>query len=248
MYKVLIVEDELVIASGLRRLIGEVARGFAVCGEARNGREALAFMKEQPPDVIVTDIRMKEMQGLELIERVRAQYPHMPILIISGYDDFEYVKGALRWKVIDYLLKPVDRVELAKALDRIRQELDGQRGVAEQEGRSGEAEAERPLIRRIKQIIQERLDQEITLQYVAEQVHMNHQYLSTLFKTETGTNFMEYVTEQRIERAKELLRDTNLKIYEIARLSGYANAKHFMTMFKQSVGVTASEYRDGMRG
>jgi two-component system response regulator YesN len=247
MYKVLLVEDELVILSGLRKLIGEVIQGFVVCGEARNGKEALNLMKEQLPDVIVTDIRMKEMHGLEMIERIRAQYALIPILIISGYDDFEYVKSALRWRVVDYLLKPVDRIELAKVLGRIRQELDEQRGIAIHEAQKGDESPERPLIKKIKRIIKDRLDQDISLKYVAEQVQMNHQYLSTLFKAETGSNFMEYVTELRIERAKELLRDTNLKIYEVARLSGYANAKHFMNMFKQAVGVTASEFRDGLQ-
>jgi two-component system response regulator YesN len=242
MYKVLLVEDELVILSGLKKLIEGVAGGYVVCGEARNGKEAIARMKEQLPDVIVTDIRMKEMDGLEMIERIRKQHPTLPILIISGHDDFEYVKNALRNKVADYLLKPVDRIELAQSLGKVKHELDRQRGVARDEAQ--QEAGERPLIRQIKQLVQERLDQEISLQYVAEHVHLNHQYLSTLFKTETGSNFMEYVTEQRIERAKALLRDTRLKIYEVARLSGYANAKHFMVMFKQAVGMTASEYRD----
>jgi two-component system response regulator YesN len=243
-YKVLLVEDELVILSGLRRLIGELIGGFVVCGEARNGKEALIRIKELLPDVIVTDIRMKEMDGLEMIERIRKQLPHIPILIISGHDDFEYVKSALRSKVADYLLKPLDRVELAKSLSKIRNELDELRGVSVNEAESDREE--KPLIRQIKKLIQDQLDQEISLQYVAEQVHLNHQYLSTLFKMETGSNFMEYVTEQRIERAKELLRNTRLKIYEVAQLSGYSNAKYFMTMFKQAVGVTANEYREGL--
>jgi two-component system response regulator YesN len=110
---------------------------------------------------------------------------------------------------------------------------------------SGGHEAEeRQIIRRIKEIITLRLEQDISLQYLADQVNLNHRYLSVLFKTETGVNLSDYVTQCRMEKAKGLLKHTQLKIQDISRLAGYPNAKYFMSVFKQVVGFTPTEYRD----
>ncbi|MFD0676680.1 MULTISPECIES: response regulator transcription factor [unclassified Paenibacillus] len=248
MYKVMLVEDEDLIRQGLKKLIEEVIGGFIVVKEEKNGRQALESMKSILPDLIITDIRMKEMNGIEMIEQVRHNFPDTPILVISGYGDFEYVKKALRFKVEDYLLKPVDRVELTQYLTGLKGRLDSRKMSALQSqshtvGNSVE-ENEKKIIRTVREIIHSNLDQDISLQFIANKVHMNHQYLSSLFKLETGQNFVDYVIQCRMERAKQLLQDTNLKIYEVAMLSGYENAKYFMTVFKQLVGVTPSDFRE----
>src|SRR3712207_3645012 len=118
MYKVLVVEDEAVIRGGLKKMIEEVVGGFLVAAQASKGKIALEQLAVWLPDLLVTDIRMSEMNGLDLIKRVREQYPDLPILIISGYNDFEYAKQALRYGVAEYLLKPIDRLELAQFLDK----------------------------------------------------------------------------------------------------------------------------------
>lgn len=238
MHRVLLVEDEAVIRSGLKKLIEEVVTGFKVEAEAANGREALQLLQHSPPDLLITDIRMAELNGLDLIRRVREQYPALAILIISGYSDFEYAKQAMRYGVSDYLLKPVDRSELAQFLDKLKRQWQP---AANAEG--GEDKS-RPVIRRIKELVQQRLDQEITLQSIAEQVHLNAKYLSDLFKAETGQPFSDFVTEARMERAKKLLKESGLKIYEVATLCGYSSAKHFTVAFRQVVGLSPSEYRD----
>ncbi|MHA6480856.1 response regulator transcription factor [Paenibacillus sp. strain BS8-2] len=251
MYKVFLVEDEIIIRSGLRQLLEQVIGGYQIIGEASNGKEALDMLKLVQPDVLITDIRMNEMNGLDMIKRLRDQYPDLYVLILSGYADFEYAKQAIRYGISDYLLKPVDRVELAQALDTFKRKARSKdAAVAASDAAEGQAGDEekahqgRQLIRRVKQLIAERLDQEISLQYIAEQVHLNHQYLSVLFKNETGQNFSDYVTQCRMSKAKQLLKDTNLKVYEISVLSGYISAKHFMAVFKEAVGMTPSQYRD----
>ncbi|NOU96709.1 response regulator [Paenibacillus sp. LMG 31456] len=248
MYKIMLVEDEDLIRQGLKKLIEEVIGGFIVVKEEKNGRQALESMKSILPDLIITDIRMKEMNGIEMIEQVRHNFPDTPILVISGYGDFEYVKKALRFKVEDYLLKPVDRVELTQYLTGLKARLDSRKMNALQSqshtaGNSVE-ENEKSIIRKVREIIHSNLDQDISLQFIANKVHMNHQYLSSLFKLETGQNFVDYVIQCRMERAKQLLQEANLKIYEVAKLSGYENSKYFMTVFKQLVGVTPSDFRE----
>lgn len=245
MYTIFLVEDEAVIRTGLKQLIEEVIGGFRVAGEAGNGREALDTLASMPmPDLLMTDIRMNEMNGIEMIGRIRGMYPALPILILSGYAEFEYAKQALRYGISDYLLKPVDRVELTQVLNRIKRELAVRSGAAEGEGAGEDAQSGRMLIRKVKELVAERLDQEISLPYLADQVHLNPQYLSALFKSETGQNFSDYVLQCRMNRAKQLLKETHLRIYEVASLSGYASAKHFMAVFKDAVGLTPTQYRD----
>lgn len=242
MNKVLLVEDEQVIRQGLKRLMEEVIGGWKVIGEADNGQAALELLKGVTPDLIVTDIRMDGMNGIELIQKIRSRLHNVDIIIISGHADFEYAQKAIKYGVSDYILKPVDRVELALILEQLkrrRSDSTDQSDIQSVEDNTG-----RNIIRQVKQLVISQLDQDISLQSIAEQVHLNHQYLSTLFKTETGQNFSEFVTQSRMERAKELLKTTNMKVYEIASLSGYLSSKHFMAVFKQIVGVTPTEYRE----
>lgn len=244
LHKLFLVEDEALIRSGLKHLIEEVIGGFQVVGEAENGRAALEALKSVKPDVLITDIRMNEMNGLELIRRIRDQYPDLYILILSGFADFEYAKQAIKYGISDYLLKPVDRTELAQALGEFKRKHGTGQELSDLQGEGGTDSKGRQLIRKVKELVAQRLDQEISLQYMAEQVHLNHQYLSVLFKSETGQTFTDYVSQCRMNRAKQLLKETNLKIYEVAKLSGYLSSKHFMAVFKDYTGSTPSQFRE----
>jgi YesN/AraC family two-component response regulator len=242
MIEVLLVEDEEVIRKGLKKLVEEVIQGFRVAAEAANGRQALEYLMLKQPDLLVTDIRMGDMTGLDLIKRAREHYPALPILIISGYDDFEYAKQALRYGVADYLLKPVDRLELAMFLNRLKQLKHADNPT--EPVKTVEDKESRQIIRRVKELIHQRLDQSISLHSVAVEVNFNPKYLSDLFKAKTGQSFSDFVTEVRMSRACQLLKETNLKIYEIAVLCGYSNAKHFTVAFKQHTGLSPTEYRN----
>jgi two-component system response regulator YesN len=216
-------------------------QGFRIIGEVNNGRDALHFLQREIPHLIVTDIRMPEMDGIEFIRRVRDQLPHIPIIILSGYDEFSYARDALRFGVIDYLLKPINRVEFVKCLKKIEATY-----LTEHVQDSEKASLNRnnPVIQRIKKIIEQNLEKELSLQYVSEQVHMNYNYLSSLFRSETGTSFSDYLMEARMEKAKTTLKNTNLKVYEIAEMCGYTSPKHFMSVFRKKMGCTPSEYRE----
>lgn len=247
MITILLVEDEVNLRTRFRKLLEEVIGGCRIVGEAANGLEALNWLKTQIVDVVITDIRMKDMNGIELLKRLREQYPSMPVVIVSGYGDFEYAKDAIKYEVTDYLLKPVDRVELNQVIEKLRKRLQppvSTKGSSLADAAEPADGEERQIIRKVKDIIASRLDQDISLQYLADQVHLNHRYLSALFKTESGQNLSDYVTTCRMDKAKHLLRTTQLKIQDIARSCGYPNSKYFMSVFKQVVGSTPSEYRD----
>lgn len=253
MIRVLLVEDEEVIRKGIASLIAQVSPHFTVVKEASQGREALDYLSRNAVDMVITDIRMGEMNGLQLLEKIREKFEDMPLLIISGYSDFFYAQKALQYGVADYLLKPIDRKQLVCALDKLRllhlkrtgktpdpeQPAAGDPATEQQPGPEG-----RRLIRKVKEYIEAHPEGDLRLQTLADYVHLNPAYLSQLFKQETGTNLSDAVTAARIERAKYLLTRTELKIYDVARLSGYQSPKHFMLLFKQLVGVTPGTYRD----
>ncbi len=248
MYKVVLVEDERVIRQGLRELIGQAVPQFAVTGEAASGVEALEYLKCEVPDLLITDIRMREMDGLTMVSRVREMYPELPIMIISGYGEFEYARRAIEYGVSHFLLKPIERHEFVAAVHKIQHLLDRKYGIVERQPETMDSEASgkeaRRLIRDIKEYVKLHLDGDLRLQTVAEVVHLNATYLSQLFKSETGVNYSEYIADARMERARWLLAHTRLKIYDVARLSGHQSPKHFMLVFKQQNGMTAGEYRE----
>lgn len=127
MYRVLLVDDELEVRNGLKLKVDWQALRYTVSGEAQNGREALAFLGKERFDLILTDIRMPVMSGLELLKQCAENYPRVKVIVLSGYDDFHFVKAALQCGARDYLLKPVVRSELTNILGKLREELDSER-------------------------------------------------------------------------------------------------------------------------
>ncbi|MFC5650033.1 response regulator [Paenibacillus solisilvae] len=123
-YRLLIVEDEPVIRQGLIRLLALETHGYMLCGEAENGSEAAAMIEAHNPHVVITDIKMPLMDGLELIRRVNESgWPKPKFILLSGYREFDYARKALRYGVTDYLLKPVDEDELIALLKKTAEEL-----------------------------------------------------------------------------------------------------------------------------
>ncbi|WP_165452605.1 response regulator transcription factor [Paenibacillus thalictri] len=246
MSTILLVEDEASIRKGLKKCIETALGGWRITYEAANGVEALDILKKDLPEMIITDICMPQMDGMELIRKVRESHPHIPIVIISGYGEFQYAKQALKYDVIDYLLKPIDWMELVQILEKIKESQQrGERGESRHSEKSADAALteEHPVVNKIQQYVQNRLDQDISLQYISEHFHLNYQYISALFKAKTGQTFTEYVTETRMRKARRLLKETHLKIYEIAELCGYQDVRHFMLTYKKLNGMTPSDYR-----
>ena len=120
MVKVFLVEDEIVIRENICQMVPWAEYGFALCGEAGDGEMALPLILKEKPDVLITDIRMPFMDGLELSQIVRKELPDTKIVIISGYDDFNYAKTAITIGVEEYLLKPVSRQDFVEVLEKIR--------------------------------------------------------------------------------------------------------------------------------
>ncbi|MEK3857291.1 response regulator transcription factor [Cytobacillus sp. FSL H8-0458] len=230
MKNVLVVEDESIIRQGLKVLL-EAISGELRVWEAKSGEEGMMQVRQQIPHLIITDIRMGGMDGLAFISKVRQVSETIPVIILSGHSDFEYARAALKYGVTDYLLKPVNRVELSNVITNIFK--DKEESYTDVSGQ----------FQKILQYVHDHIGQEVTLKHIADHMFLHPQYIGQLFKSELNQTFTDYLTGARLKRAKNLLKNTNLKVYEVAQLSGYKSPKHFMSLFKQEVGLTPKEYR-----
>jgi two-component system, response regulator YesN len=130
MYKVLLVDDEFIILDGISSVIDWASLGTELCGTAQNGVEAMEHIQRNPPDIIITDIRMPGMDGLELVANVSELYPNIMFIILSGFSEFEYAKSAMQYGVKHYLLKPCKASSIHEALTELVNEI-GQRDERE---------------------------------------------------------------------------------------------------------------------
>lgn len=127
MYRILLVDDEALIREGVSENVKWNEYGYELAGSCENGEEALRFIENQPVDVVLTDICMPYMDGIQLSEKISERYPFIKIIILSGYDDFEYAKKAIQYGIREYLLKPITQDEMGEVLTRLKDELDKER-------------------------------------------------------------------------------------------------------------------------
>ncbi len=132
MPSILIVDDETIFRSGLKKMIGEIDSDWIIAGEARDGIEALELVKERQPDAILTDIRMPKMDGIQLQKTVAEQFSHIVCVVISGYDDFMYVQQSIRQGAKDYIMKPIEREELRASLNKMKEKIRQQQYANQQ--------------------------------------------------------------------------------------------------------------------
>ncbi|WP_409341743.1 response regulator [Paenibacillus sp. MBLB4367] len=274
MYKVLIADDETLDLEGMKTFIPWSELGMEVVGAVTNGFAACDLIEKQKIDVLVTDVHMPNMSGLELAKLARERVADMRVVFVSGYRDFHYVKEALSLQAYSYVLKPMDDQELIDALARMRRDLDDarkreqteremqrlltgavRRDLPHSEGMSGSGEFERhsgaggkngKLIAQIVEYMRDRLDQPITVKEAADEFGFSPNYLGQLFKEGNGQTFHECLVAQRMEKAGELLRDPKLRIYEVAYRVGYRYMPYFSKQFKETYRMTPAEFRNSL--
>lgn len=235
--RVLLVDDEIMIREGFIKLFDWEAHDCELIGEAADGMEALSKIDSLQPDIVIMDINIPYMNGLKVIQRSRIKHPDMAFVIVSGYDDFSYCREALRLQITDYILKPVDYDEFGTCIDNLKISLFKHKNI----GESGEQEDS--TIMSIIRYMQEHLSEEISLNILANQCHLSAQYISQLFKSEVGVNFLTYLMNIRMEHAKKLLLSTTLPIADVSEKCGYSDYRIFTKVFKKSEGSTPSQFR-----
>ena len=373
MYRLLIVEDEEIIRQGLTEHIPWNKIGFNVVGEADNGKSAVDLIPVIQPDVILTDIKMPEMNGVEMMSFIKQEYPHIKVIVISGYNDFEYARKSVEYGAYSYLLKPVRETEIKEVFELLKDDLNKienektkmvvhfdklleYQNLPFLKNLKSSAQIEQLLstsisnsviaknysefmkllddfydnyssgnrfefeeiyvktielivilsarlyengiifqdicpedfrkdikmiiktqsmldlknylsklfsrvidylnildtkhsqyddssIIKVKQFIEENYNRKISLDEAAGIAYMSPAYFSTYFKKATGITYTDYLINVRVQKAKDLLRNHNLKVYEVALMVGYDDFRHFSKVFKKLNGIGPTQYK-----
>ena len=355
--KVLLVEDDFVVRQGIKNSIEWNEHGLEICEEAMNGEVGFGMVEDHRPEIVITDIKMPIMDGLIFTQKVKEKYPEIEVIILSGFDDFEYAKKAIHYGVHDYLLKPINADELVRCICRLRNEIierkqvqknheevirilknsrieikkeesivvegmqkydvfkiyDGinlifkkalqeekeiqkvrhtcirliviivsnmeellipvadnfppldemiwdmqqyhtfesmQKYMEQFVGRVArqlhqiEKEKYSVIIHEASRYVEDHYQEEITVKIISAQLFITPNYFSQVFKAKKGMNFTEYLNDFRIEKSKKLLRNIELRVYEVAELVGYQNYKYFSKIFRMHTGFSPKEYRN----
>jgi two-component system response regulator YesN len=251
MHTVVLVDDEKGIIDGLKVIMRRYLPQCEIVGCAHDGDEGYELVRRLQPDIVITDIRMLQVDGLEMIERLVKEGIPSKYIILSGFSEFEYARKGMHLGVRYYLNKPIEEEELQDCVNQIIKEIGEarQHGVVPAKfqppvpGGIAGIVPKKDIITEIKQYVAENFDKNISLADLSNRFYLNLHYLSQLFKEKTGQNYLEYLTEVRMERTKELLTGTDLKIYEIAQLVGYSDPTHFSKVFERLIGCKPTEYR-----
>ena len=233
MIRIFLADDEPKILRGLTRQIESLGLDVQIVGSATNGEIALEELKRLRADLAFIDINMPKRNGIELIQDIRALQLRTDLVIVSGYDEFEYAQKAIRLGVSDYLLKPVEEDQLRRVI------------VACQANKEPETSLYSPFITRVMGYLQGNYQNEaLDLSQVAEEFELSPNYLSNLLRKETGGGFVEALNYLRIEAAKEMLKGSReIKIYEVAEACGYKSQHYFSRIFKRMTGLTPKTFQ-----
>ncbi|WP_139995637.1 response regulator [Paenibacillus paridis] len=249
MWKVLLVEDEVFVRESIREIIRWEEMGFILAGEAGDGMEALSMIKEDPPDLVLTDIIMPRMDGIELLKEARQAGCSSKFVMLTCMGDFEYMRQAMEYGASNYILKLSMSVkDLRETLHKINAELVKSSRAKEAPAPQVLSQPERsahPEVQKILTYIEGHYAQDITVKSLAHYVMMGENYVSALFKKKTGQTLISYLHEFRIHKAKEFLKRTDLTVNEIGERVGFMNDNYFIKIFKRITGTTPSQFRKG---
>lgn len=254
--KVLIVEDEYIIRQGLVHTIDWEALGCRVVGEAANGAAGLELIKQQEPDIVLTDIIMPTLNGLEMIAAANA-LPGLSFkaILLTSYTEFGYARKALQLGAADYLLKPVDEEELAKSIKKIQGEqadkaLQAQADAGPKEKiilvdwqtYLSESNLRNSYVAQALYRIRDHYDEKISIEALADELAVSASYLSRKFKESTAHTFVELLSKYRIQKAIHLLEKGTYRVYEVSDLTGFNDYKNFCVVFKKYMKRSPKEY------
>lgn len=243
--KTVIADDDAIILRGMRKFIDWNQYGFDITATADNGRDLLELCRNREVDVVITDIEMPKMDGLEVMKALREIDKKIKIVVISGFDKFEYAKQSIRYGVFSYLLKPINPVELVGVLNQLREEFfEPFEEKAREDEPVPESKDISQIVNEIKKKIDENEDKEISLDYIQEHYFISAAYFSRVFKETVGVNFIKYRQNHKMRYAEYLLDHTHFRLYEIAEKLHYEDERYFSRVFKKHYGLTPKEWRD----
>lgn len=257
MYRVIVVEDELIVRQGIILTTDWKSLDCEIIGEAKNGREGLDLITKLRPEIVITDISMPVLNGIDMSKKVLEIY-NPAIIYLTAFSEFRYAKDALSMGAVDYIVKPFRDEELIESIERAKEQVKNQFLVERIKSKeetplqqfeqffSNSSKSKHQNIIKAMTIISDHYASDINIESVAEQLQVSKSYLSDLFKKETSYTFHEYLTNTRLKVACQLLEDPNYRIYEVAQRVGYRDQRYFSQVFKKNLGITPQEYKEGI--
>ncbi|WP_261303949.1 response regulator transcription factor [Paenibacillus andongensis] len=254
MIKVMVVDDDHLVRKGFIAMMPWREHNLEVVGEAGNGKKALEFLENNQVDLLITDLAMPVMSGIDLMRCVKERYRDISMVVLTFHQDFELIQEALRLGALDYMTK----VELEhEQMDEILRRIVGK--MQEQHVRTREMkvanhlfaeEDEGPYSPEVKasiwkavDIIHQEFQNELHLPDIAKRVNMSRSYFSRCFRDIVGKTFNDFIREVRVNHAKVLLSQTGKTIGWIAIQAGYPNEKYFGKVFRELTGMLPGEFR-----
>lgn len=227
--KVMIVDDEPLVLTGLA---GIIKNNEELCADVLcvpDGFEALERLPVFVPDCIITDICMPQMNGLEMLEKVVKTGLCDRFIILTCHAEFEFAQEAIKYRVIDYLLKPINKDKLIELLKKISHNLHESKSLA---------------VKTMLEYINNNFMRDISLDDVACTVKLHPNYASSLFNKEMGMHFVQYLNNCRVMKAKAfLIKNPDMPLTNISKMAGFQSLEHFYKVFKKISGVTPGDYR-----
>lgn len=242
-YSIVIVDDEKWALVYLRSLFDCPDLGFHVIASCRLPSEAIEIIEKEKPDILITDIRMPEINGIELIEHVRLVDIPCEVVIISGFAEFTYAQQAVKLGAFEYIVKPVSSDSAIDVLKRLKKRLQSNRyPTPEQEVHTQQLENNNAF-EDLLQYIEKNYNQRLYLKDLAQQFCLAPNYCCNLFLKAKGMTFSQYITNLRMEKSVLLLKKPDLPINKIALMVGFDDYTYFNRVFKRTYKCTPTEYR-----
>ena len=237
MYKAIIVDDEPWTIIDIEKTFCLEDMGFEIIGSYRTPQKALPAIVSKKPDLVITDIRMPGMTGLELIKSVREQNVNCEFIIVSGHSDFSYAQEAISYGVAGYCLKPLEPQKTAEALNRAKRHLDSRKTTAPELSYLDDN------FESLRNYMITHFSEKLTLKSLAAEFNMKPNYCCSLFTKYLGQTFSAYLTELRITEAQNLLHNSDYSLEEIASMVGFKDYFYFSKVFKKYCNHSPKEYR-----
>ena len=246
--RILLVDDEALALEGLKEGIRWESLGIAHVYTAESKSRAMELLSTIPFQLMISDIEMPGGSGLELIREAKALNPDIICIFYTAHPDFSYCQEALKLGAMDFAVKPIPYTEmeeiLRKALDAVRKNKNSKELENIWENLTKpESEAESP-VDIVKKLIEQNISAEISRDELAAAVYMNPDYLTRLFRKETGMSISDYIIDKRLSLAKHMLKNTDMSIVDISEKTGFSYSSYFVRLFKKKVGITPQQYRE----
>lgn len=235
--RLIIADDEAFMRENLAQLFPWKELGYTVCAVCADGSEAFDALQKHKADVVLTDIQMPVWSGIDLAKEIRSQNVDTDIVFLSAYSDFEYAQQGILYGVFDYLIKPVRYQELSELFTRLRTNI-----LSSRQNPKTTPSPEEITLQKISDHIRTTPTLS-TIEICAEAVGFPSTYLSELVKKQLDMTFTEFVYQEKMILAGELLRNIGLQINTIAEMTGYTNAKNFSRAFHNYYHMTPMQYR-----